>query len=992
MAAVAKGTSILIVSLLVLSGFLTLASLLPFNVSANSTASIYVNGTRVFGPDGNNGNTVSTVNAPGSPNYQWNYSRSYFYDIRLTVSPGSGNLYVVSFTIVKPVPVGWTLDILDNTVGIGKAENSSIDGVTMGSKSSATDGFTGTVDYHANMTVVTPATGTPQAITFSLKVTTDDTASNDYDITTIDFVGNIGIPNMLPTITLSKPIGGQKYSNTVDCEWNATDMDDLPADLVISLQYKSFGTTIWTDFATSLHNTGTTDHGNYSWDCRGMDDGDYYIQATVKDLKNAVSKANITTPITIDNPDDPAIQIMNPSMGKSYEKSINVTWNATDADAGQTSTLLISIFFSNNSVSGIWYTLATDHANGGLYIWDISELPNGNDYKIKAVATDTTALAGQSITPAFVINNMFPPVVSLSYPAAGVTATGTKSVYWSAESNRDLSTSLKMNITYSLDNGSTWTNIANGEINDGEYSWNTMTCPNSDNCILNVSAKDSRQQIGYAISGKFKVFNNHGPVISFVHPTEGATLEGKTAIIQWLAMDQETPAGNLSITLEYKAANPTWAVIEGCFDIANTGEHIWNTTELADGAYRLRLGVKDADGASVQAVSGNFTIFNPDPPEVILLSPKDGSTLKGQVEITWNATDDDAGETENLKMELFYSPTGIRAGGSWVVIAVDLNNTGSYVWNTTAILRSDVYLRVVAKDGTFEAFAQSGRMTVNNTHNHSPVVTVVKPDVDGMGIKGTYAIEWTATDEDGDALLISIEYSKDKASWTGIGSAKDLANSGSFLWDTKTVADGGYFVKITAYDGKIMSAATSKKIDINNTVTPVTHGDDTNSTDDQSPQMWTTVFIIIFIVILVMIAALILIVILAKRRKKAADAESARTEQQPALEPEIVTQTPSENKTVSRAWGDASPSLVDQSGAGLGMAGLSEAGPSMAVPGEADPGMVGPGEEDPSMMGPSEDNPYEAQTPGERILGSNVTGYLPPSNADDTADTQQPPQ
>jgi hypothetical protein len=76
-------------------------------------------------------------------------------------------------------------------------------------------------------------------------------------------------------------------------------------------------------------------------------------------------------------------------------------------------------------------------------------------------------------------------------------------------------------------------------------------------------------------------------------------------------------------------------------------------------------------------------------------------------------------------------------------------------------------------------------------------VSVVFPN-GGETLKGIETILWSATNNLGHSLLMDIFYKKTGAAWTEI--AGDEINDGKFDWDTKTVSNGEYLIKICAND------------------------------------------------------------------------------------------------------------------------------------------------------------------------------------------------
>ncbi|MGA1849094.1 MAG: hypothetical protein ACMUHB_07115 [Thermoplasmatota archaeon] len=89
-------------------------------------------------------------------------------------------------------------------------------------------------------------------------------------------------------------------------------------------------------------------------------------------------------------------------------------------------------------------------------------------------------------------------------------------------------------------------------------------------------------------------------------------------------------------------------------------------------------------------------------------------------------------------------------------------------------------------------------------------------------VMGDLDLKWSASDpQDGTALTIDLEYSQTGATWDKL--AEGLSNTGSFKWDTTTVEDGKYYIRVLAKDSDGNSILSGSRFDlvVNNPDFPV---------------------------------------------------------------------------------------------------------------------------------------------------------------------------
>lgn len=136
----------------------------------------------------------------------------------------------------------------------------------------------------------------------------------------------------------------------------------------------------------------------------------------------------------------------------------------------------------------------------------------------------------------------------------------------------------------------------------------------------------------------------------------------------------------------------------------------------------LTLTLTGATGATIDRAEGTGEILDDDdvtPPTATVVYPNGGETLieGAMVDLLWTATDNVTVEA----MKLFYSTDG---GSSWLPIATDVPNTGSYSWQVPSGLTQQALFRVRAYDhrGQMAADESDATWWIWNVDGVEPVV------------------------------------------------------------------------------------------------------------------------------------------------------------------------------------------------------------------------------------------------------------------------------
>ncbi|MDI6791353.1 MAG: Ig-like domain-containing protein [bacterium] len=633
--------------------------------------------------------------------------------------------------------------------------------------------------------------GVPEGNNYLIRITGNDGNTIGQDQS--DGVFKVNNNNQAPQVTVLSPNGGERLSGTAEIRWLTTDGDG--DSLNITIYYSTNSGTTWQPLAANEPNDGA-----YSWQTKGLPEATTYRVRVEADDRSALQPARDDSDrdFTVDNLYAPTVTLTFPNGGEQWSGTRTIQWTAVDTDGNITG---ITIKYR---VNGVWYTIATNEANDGTYSWNTASVGDAANYLVRVTAIDADGLTGDDTSDAaFTIDNdAHTPTVTLTSPAAGDIWSGTQNIKWDGQ-DLDPGDILAMRINVSADSGTTWSLLANNEPNDGIYPWNTTTVADGRGYMIAVTISDGTSTASDT-SGAFKIDNfPYSPVVRVLQPNGGKTWKG-TQTITWQANDPDSDP--LLIDIYYSLNRGlTWKVLS--IGETNDGRFDWNTTGVSDGqSYLIKVRAQDDTRLAAEDVSDAvFTIDNPSAPKVTVTYPNGGEKLRGTQQIWWQASDEDG---DSIAIDISYSSNG---GVNWVVVVQGEVNDGIKEWNTTTVPDGNNYLvkvKAIDTTGLSGEDTSDAPFMIDNVP-YAPVVTLrALNGSETQPLSGMITISWTATDTDGDKLTVDIAYSSDGGTtWKTI--AAGVANTTSYYWDTTSLPDGNYQIRITADDGDTASGTGS---------------------------------------------------------------------------------------------------------------------------------------------------------------------------------------
>jgi hypothetical protein len=589
-----------------------------------------------------------------------------------------------------------------------------------------------------------------------------------------------------PTLVLLHPDAGGRVAGVVPVRWDSGAKETTELTATVSVRFS--GDAQWRPLVEDA-----PDDGFFAWDTTTLRDGAHELRVTISDGHN---EASVVTPVTVANQrnERPEVALLAPTGGERWRGIREIVWRAWDNDGDP---LSATISISTDS-GATWQELATVDARQGCYVWDTGALYGARPVMARIVVSDGQVTA-QDITPSpfFLANGASGPTVRFLSPDGDGNLWRNHVVTWEAGPAGDAPT--RVALALRREDAPPWQPVTEAAYDAGEAVLPAEWLKPGHLYRLRLIVDDGALRVS-ALSAPFEVVTagSEPPTVTLEQPTGGEAWSGEREI-RWQADTSDDR--DLQVTLELsRDGGVTW--FDLARDQANAGRYTWDTTNAANGVYRLRVTAAN-DRAESAVVSGPFGVENPgrNAPVLSLVSPRKGETWAGTREVRWRLADPDG---RALAVTLAYSLDG---GGTWRRFAYNVPASEGYLWDTTTVPNCEaVWLRATATDGVLAAEDYAGPFVVRNARG--PIVVLLEPK-GGEQWAGEQRIAWHTVHEAGRAAKTMLQFSIDRGhTWQTI--AHDLPAQGFHRWDTAAVADDAdVLVRAYVSDGQQSAVATT---------------------------------------------------------------------------------------------------------------------------------------------------------------------------------------
>jgi hypothetical protein len=345
-------------------------------------------------------------------------------------------------------------------------------------------------------------------------------------------------------------------------------------------------------------------------------------------------------------------------------------------------------------------------------------------------------------------------------------------------------------IYYSLNNGVTWTLIADNVSNyNGTNSYN-WTLPQTASAQCQIWVQDvSKPALQSMSKGTFTIANS-AATIALTSPTGGEVINtGTQKNITW------TSTGIInSVRLSYSVnGGATWNTIAS--DINNSGSYIWNVPNISSASNCL-IKVSDNGGCSYDQSKSAFTLKAV--PSIQLISPKGYETYgTGRyLYIYWSAFNiDSTGVNIDFSTNL---------GNTWNRIATNVSSQSSYSWILPSSASNQCLIKVSSsKDPLVFDISKNPFSIV------APSINLFYPKGgENLTSCGVANLSWSAVGFN----VLTISYSIDNgATWQYISTIDQKQGGGmmSYPWTVPAIASAQCLVRISDYNTSFQVISSS---------------------------------------------------------------------------------------------------------------------------------------------------------------------------------------
>lgn len=444
---------------------------------------------------------------------------------------------------------------------------------------------------------------------------------NPSDTSGANFTIQSSVP-VSSTISVTSPNGGESLTggSVYTINWSSTGTVGN-----VTIKYSSNNGSSWSNITSSTANDGV-----FKWTVPNITASQCLIKISEAADGDPTDVSDGVFSITATS--SPTLAITSPNGGEtlSVGEKFTVRWTSTGGVGN------VKLQYSSNNGSN-WSNLVTSTANDGAFSWTV---PNSTGSKcLVKISEAADGDPSDTSDETFSISTSVTPTITITSPNGGESIQGdtTYNIEWTSSGSVG-----NVKIQYSVNNGSTWTNIATSTANDGNYSWKVPEIESS-GCYIKISEASDGSPSDVSNS-TFSIFTPEPAEIKLSRMVldYGANTSGVVTGAQSVLIDN---TGGQTLNWTAAAIGTSWLSVSPASGIDSGVISISiNPAGMAPGNYTGTVEVSDPNASnSPQSIAVNVKVYGNNQtstPTGDFSTPANGATVSSSVPVTGWVIDD----------------------------------------------------------------------------------------------------------------------------------------------------------------------------------------------------------------------------------------------------------------------------------------------------------------------------------------------------------------
>ncbi|MCK5036664.1 MAG: hypothetical protein KAS73_12285 [Candidatus Sabulitectum sp.] len=223
--------------------------------------------------------------------------------------------------------------------------------------------------------------------------------------------------------------------------------------------------------------------------------------------------------------------------------------------------------------------------------------------------------------------------------------------------------------------------------------------------------------------------------------------------------------------------------------LSASGSYSWDLAGVPDGEFFVRAIITSGSSTGFDWSDGTLSVDHSsgDPAITVTTPPAEGASADTSFTVEWVSSGYSSGIVN------IYVDTDTDPSSGLVELAVDLDDSGEFVWDCSLFAEGYYYVYATIEDSTQTNFDYSSGILAVDHGGLTPDFYITKPPAAGAQADNIYTIQWEST-----APLnstVDLYYDTDENPSSGLVEIEmDIFDDGYYSWDCSAVPEGSYYI------------------------------------------------------------------------------------------------------------------------------------------------------------------------------------------------------